>query len=281
MIDVMIASMRERPDGGPDDALLAAAIQAEGGRVAIAGWDDPAVDWRNSGTIVVRSSWNYHLAPHAWRDWVAAAATMAKLINPASLILWNMDKRYLCELARFGLAVVPTRVIAADQPAQVLAQASWEGWTDVVVKPAIAASAFGAKRFRLPAEQKDLTDHAALLASSGDMLLQPFQRRLEKARERSLVFINGQFSHAYDKPAFMGTLDGKTAPLQLVQAGKGELRLANAVLAMIAPMPLIARVDIVPGAPCATLMELELIEPHLALDLHPPAAAMLARAILG
>jgi hypothetical protein len=281
MIDVMIATMQGRPDGGPDDALLAAAIRAEGGSVAIAGWDDPAVDWRQAGTIVVRSTWNYHLAPHAWRDWVALATSSSRLLNPAKLILWNMDKRYLCELAGLGLAVVPTRLVAPDQPEQVSAQASWEGWTDVVVKPAIAASAFGARRFRLPAERNDLMDHAALLAASGSILVQPYQKRLEKARERSLVFINGQFSHAYDKPAFMGTLDGRTAPLQLVKASRAELRLANAVLAMTSSLPLMARVDVVPGAPCATLMELELIEPHLALDLHPPAAAMLARAILG
>lgn len=56
--------------------------------------------------------------------------------------------------------------------------------------------------------------------------------------------------------------------------------MAQQVLAAAPELPLYARVDLIPDAGGALLMELELIEPDMALRLMPVAAERLALACL-
>jgi hypothetical protein len=114
------------------------------------------------------------------------------------------------------------------------------------------------------------------LALEGAVLLQPYLAEVETLRERSLVFIAGKFTHAFTKPAFASNATGRTE-VQPHTPSAEELRVAKAALAA-APLPtLYARVDLAPAPGGPLLMELELIEPDLALRLCPAAAAELAR----
>ena len=62
-------------------------------------WDDADVDWGSFELVVVRSAWDY--APR--RDqFVAWARTLPRVLNPAEVITWNTDKRYLGEMQRRG-----------------------------------------------------------------------------------------------------------------------------------------------------------------------------------
>ncbi len=62
--------------GAPDDQLLAEALAREGLKTRFAVWNDPGVDWAASPLTVVRSAWDYHHAPQAWREWLSRAAPL-------------------------------------------------------------------------------------------------------------------------------------------------------------------------------------------------------------
>ena len=280
MFDVTIATHAAMPQGSTDDRLLVEAIAAAGARARLAVWSDPAVDWSLSAGTVIRSTWDYHLQPAAWFAWLATASRVTRLINGSGVVRWNSDKRYLLDLARAGVAIVPTEVATRGSQADLAATCAGRGWRDVVVKPAIGASAKGAERFAGDAIAGHGERHLAALLAAGDALIQPYQPAVEQARERSLVYIGGVFSHAFTKPPFLrGTGDGLGERLH--DASTEERALAGQALRAAPGSTIYARVDVVPTPDGPRLMELELIEPDLGLRLHPPAVPGLVAAILG
>jgi hypothetical protein len=97
--------------------------------------------------------------------------------------------------------------------------------------------------------------------------------------ERSLVWIDGELSHAIRKsPRFTGDAETVTGPFPIAPE---EREVALAALAPIADQILYGRVDLArdpSGQPM--VMELELVEPSLFFAKHPPAADRFVLALL-
>jgi hypothetical protein len=277
--DVTLAIHRGLPDGTTDDRLLADALIAAGARLRLAAWNDSGVDWRDAGRIAIRSTWDYHLQPHAWFAWLEAIEPVTPVVNPVHVLRWNSHKRYLRDLERAGVPTVPTLLVEAGEACDAAAAVAARRWSDIVIKPAIGASAKGAERFVADAVAARGQAHLDALLADGDALIQPFQPAVDDERERSVVVIDGVISHAFTKPAFMqGVGDGMGETLHVPSAEERTLA-ERAVAAAPGPVAY-ARVDMVPTPDGPRLMELELIEPDLGLRLFPPAIGALARAIL-
>ena len=280
MFDVTIATHGEMADGSTDDRLLLDALIAAGARARTAVWNDPSVDWAAAPRTVIRSTWDYHLQPAAWFDWLASTSRVTRLINDQETVRWNSDKHYLIDLRAAGVSIVPTEHVARGSAVDLAACCAALEWDDVVVKPAIGASAKGAARSAGATIPETGQAHLDVLLRDGDALIQPFQLAVVAERERSLVYLGGAFSHAFTKPPFLtGTGDGLGEAIH--EATPAERELADAALRALPRPPIYARVDIVPTPDGPKLMELELIEPDLGLRLHPPSVPALVAAILG
>jgi len=279
-IDVTIATHGEMAEGSTDDRLLADALASAGRARRLSVWNDPGVDWSQSGRIVIRSTWDYHLDAVAWFRWLAVISRVSRVINDSGVVRWNSDKRYLFDLERAGVAIVLTELVTSERPVDLAGLCAARGWGDIVVKPAIGASATGAERFTDGAITAGRAQaHLDALQVHGHALVQPFQDAVNVARERSLVYIGGAFSHAFTKPPFLRGVGDGTGE-QPHEPGAAERLLADNALAAAPGAVTYARVDVVPTPDGPRLMELELIEPDLGLRLSPDSVETLARAIL-
>ncbi|MDI4633384.1 hypothetical protein J7U46_10020 [Pelomonas sp. V22] len=278
--DVTLVTHQGLPQGSEDDLLLAEALRAQGCAVRCAVWNDAAVDWSASRLTLIRSTWDYHLMPAAWLAWLDQAAVQTRLVNPVTLMRWNTDKRYLGELAARGVRCLPTVFVEAQERPALQAIAAQQGWQELVLKPAVGAGASGARRLRLDQLAEAGEQHLSRLLSEGAALVQPYMAVVEEAEERCLVYIAGQYSHAFAKPSFSGGA-AVYAAVRLHEASELEQAVAQQVLAAAPSVPLYARVDLIPDEQGPLLMELELIEPDMVLRLKPAAAERLAEACLG
>jgi glutathione synthase/RimK-type ligase-like ATP-grasp enzyme len=260
-VKLRIATCRVLPELDADAAPLAAALTRAGIPHELLAWDDPAAAWDEPGATLLRSTWNYvHDLPAflAWLDRVAAAGPVW---NPPAIIRGNVHKRYLLELARRGVPVVPTTLVergyAIDVPGE-----------RCVIKPEVGAGSFGTRVFE--ANDPDAVAHCAVLTARGAALLQPYVTSIEGYGERSLVWIDGELSHAIRKsPRFAGQDESVTGPFPIAA---DERDVALAALAPIASELLYARVDLARDADGRPMvMELELVEPSLFFARHPPS----------
>ena len=270
------------PEMHGDDRLVAHALQDCGFQVTTAVWSDASVDWRQFASVVIRAAWDYHLDPARYAAWLRGCETQGvNLWNPAAMVLWNMDKGYLTSFADAGVPAVPIAYVARGGRQSLRTLLERRSWTQAVVKPAVSASAYRTWRTSLTtaaADQRLFEEEVMRRA----MLVQPFADEIVNIGEWSIVFFEGEYSHAVLKtPAagdfrvqeeLGGRFDARDPPFEIVEG-------ARRVLAQAAAPPLYARVDGIERDGAFVLMELEINEPFLYIGSAGAAATRFAEAI--
>jgi glutathione synthase/RimK-type ligase-like ATP-grasp enzyme len=271
---VVFATCEQEPLTAADDQILADALKARGVEVTPIPWTeiDPYATI-DSPPIVIRSTWDYHRMPTMFASWLDALADSGRRTwNPPGVARSNIDKVYLKALAAAGIAIPETRWLDRADHESVAAVMRQEQWHRAVLKPRIAATAYGT--FLI---DRDTTiDEAGFgpVRASGAFIQEVIPEVIERG-EISLVYLASDFSHAVIKQAkagefrvqkdFGGTVAVMTPPPALRS-------FADRIMATVPPDCLYARVDVVDSGRGPLLMELELIEPELYF-LNVPAAA--------
>ena len=255
-------------DGGTlEDRLLVSAFGRRGVDARLESWDGDA-DWAGFDGVLIRSCWDYHLRPDEFRAWLDRLETLAVPVwNPPALVRWNIDKRYLLDLAGRGVPVVPT-LVRDEIVARDLAPLSERLTADqLVVKPVVGATAHGCRR--LAVDVASSVDEVLAPEREGPWLVQPFIESIVTRGEWSLMAFDGRLDYAVRKlPAAgdyrvqpeWGGSSRREAPDEALVAA------CRRTLAALEGKPLYARVDLVDWNDAPHLMELELIEPQLYLE---------------
>jgi hypothetical protein len=271
----------------PDDQLVVPALRERGIEGVPVVWDAPTVDWGGFALAVLRSPWDYAARRE---EFVAWAGKVPRLANPADVVTWNTDKRYLRELAAAGVPVVPTTWVEPGD--------AWEPWPggEFVVKPVVGAGSLDTGRYDLDrAEHRELAAaHVARLQAAGRLVMvQPYLAAVDTYGETALMFFPAggrlAFSHAARKGAMLTGPDEATEALYKEESIRprapldAELEIARLALAAVpggADRLLYARVDLMPGPDdLPVLVELELTEPSLFLGTDEGAAGRFADAV--
>lgn len=257
---------------------LSAALAGTGAEITPTAWTDHVDDGTalaGFDLVLPLLTWGYHLDHARWlracQAWQDAAVPIA---NPAAVLAWNSDKRYLERLARKGIAIPPTTWTDAVTRDQLDAMFDTTGAEQVIAKPVVSGGAWKTRRLRRGEPLDGLPD--------GSAMLQPYLPAIETEGETSLLYFGGRLSHAVNKrPAngdfriqvdFGGTYTAVPAP-------PGAVALAGQVLAAIDEPLLYARIDMVRDRDGHwLLMEAELIEPDFYLGQDPAAGAGFAQA---
>ena len=264
-----------------DDRPLIGALAEIGLDAEPVQWDDTSVDWRAYETLVLRSTWDYHLRIPEFTAWLSALEReRVTLWNPTPVVRWNMHKGYLRELQQAGILIPSTRWLTKGRDVPLGGLLSAAAWTEAIVKPAISASATRTSRVHVDSAT-DAADFAALLAEA-DVLVQEIVPEVERDGEWSLMLMGGWYSHAtLKKPRpgdfrvqqeLGGSADPATAPSMVVAA-------AERIAAHIPGRWLYARIDGVVTPRGFMLMEVECIEPVLFLEQAPGSYERFAAAL--
>jgi glutathione synthase/RimK-type ligase-like ATP-grasp enzyme len=276
-VRVAFLTYAAEPDLCADDRLAANALEDRAVSVVPWIWDGPPVGAVDA--VIVRSCWDYHDHPDrflAFLDALAAGGT--QVLNDPRVVRWNIDKRYLLELARSGARIPRTVSCERGDPRGLGEVLDAGGFDEAVVKPRISLSAVDTFR----ASRGDLGVAAARFAelvARKPVLVQAFVPEIARG-EISLVYLGGRFSHAILKTPRVGDFrvqvdhGGTRARASPIRAWLDE---SERVLAALPPL-LYARVDVVDTAEGPVWMELEAIDPVLFFAFDPAAPARFADA---
>ena len=275
---IAIATCSLFPDLEQDDRLLLPALAALGIDAKPMIWDEAFTDWGAFDLVLVRSTWDYVGRREEFLTW---ARSVPRLLNPAEVLAWSTDKRYLKDLQSAGLPIVPTLFLEPGDRFPLLE-------AEVVVKPTESAGSRDTERFDAETE-KDAAALAQRIHASGRIaMVQPYLREVEHGRgETALLYLNGQFSHAIHKGPLLAGDVVRTAlyteeTIAPREATAAERRVGDAVMAWVTDRfgaLTYARVDVLPAFGGHLVLEVELAEPSLFLAHEPQAPARLADAI--
>nr|WP_063574164.1 hypothetical protein [Luteibacter rhizovicinus] len=260
-----VATSVAEPGIHPDDKNLVASLRGFGVEVTACIWNDPAVDWATFDAVLIRSIWDYFKHYARFKQWLGQLPVPT--INNKELLLWNSDKRYLIELATHGVPIIPTQIVPASQlPDTLAAMPSRE----VVIKPTISGTAW--HTVRGVAGDTVFGQVVAKLPPEFDYLVQPYVPEVASDGEWSLLFFDGEYSHAVIKRPKAGDYRVQSDFGGVAQASEpGDDLIASASRVLEAAAAIghadvaYARIDGVISQGQFLLMELEMIEPFLHL----------------
>lgn len=262
-VSVAIVTCRELPEEDVDEDLLIAALDAAGLQPTLAAWDDDTVDWSQFRLAVLRSAWNYIDHLDEFLAWAVHAGTATNLFNPVEVVHWNTHKGYLRHLAKQGVPVVPTAWLGVGEELDLADLMADRGWHDVVAKPVVGAGSFLTDRITDP-QTPAAKDFWRRLCENREVMVQPYMRSVEDYGERSLIWIDGQLTHAIRKSPRLGDADEQVS--DALPIADVERELAQTVMADIPHELLYARIDLIRDDDDQPMVaELELVEPSLFL----------------
>ncbi|WP_127841737.1 ATP-grasp domain-containing protein [Actinomyces wuliandei] len=210
---VTLATSKDYPELDEDDRSLPDALRQRGIEPRIAVWDDPEVDWGDSGTVVLRSVRDYAVT-RTYADFLAWTRSVPRLLNQPDVVAWNSDKHYLIRLAELGVPTIPTTWLepgAGYSKHQV--HTRFPAYGDFVVKPAISSGGRGTGRYTATdagSRSAAISNAVHHLGRGRSVMVQRYLEEVDRRGEVSLVYFNGVLSHAVEKdpmlhPSFRAT----------------------------------------------------------------------------
>jgi hypothetical protein len=276
---VALATCAELPEGDEDAAPVEAALRERGIEGQAAVWSSPEVDWAAFDLVVLRSTWDY---AERYDEFLAWIDRLPRLGNPAPVVRWSTDKRYLGELAGAGVPVTPTHYVEPGERFDALPGR-------FVVKPVVSAGGRRSASYRPERANEAATHVRALHAEGRAAMVQPYLAGIDTAGETGLVYLGGRYSHAFRKgpllvegagPGIGLFLKEEIEPRQPSPAEHAAADAALTALPFAASELLYARVDVAPGPDGGPLvLEVELAEPSLYLWCEPAAVDRFAAAV--
>ncbi|MFO0945565.1 MAG: hypothetical protein U1D30_06425 [Planctomycetota bacterium] len=268
-----------------DDRLAIPALQARGVEVEATVWNDPLVEWSRYAAIVLRSTWDYSDHFEEFSNWLdCMEAARVPLWNPVGVVRSNLRKDYLKDLSAGGIAIPETVWLGDRWPSDLTATLWHLGWKQAVAKPRIGHSAKGVFLVREDGSLRTPDGRAMTgpLPPAKDYFLQEYLAEIGSSGEWSLVFLEGEFSHAVLKRPHV-----RDFRVQEEHGGSQEAAvppqwlLDQACVVDLIPNPwLYARVDGVIRDGQFMVMELELVEPALFFKYDAGAPMRFADAVL-
>jgi len=246
-------------------------------------WWDPGVEWDRYDLVVIRSTWDYVPRLTEYRHWLRAVDRLGTLRNPAALVEWNIDKRYLSELGAAGVPVIPTRIASSEEElSSVLAERG-----EHVVKPVVSAGSADTGRFA-PGDPGAVALGRRVLSRGVPVMVQPSVHSVATEGEISAVLFGGTVSHSVRRGPVLALGGGvherndetqvfaqelTASQEQVVEMAIGAVRrIALERLGVGAPL-LYARIDLVRADHGGDLvLEVELNEPSFFLPADDRAA---------
>ena len=265
-----------------EQELLKSAFEAQGLKVDITYWDNPTYEWQETKSVLFRTIWDYFERFDEFWDWLEQVKTKTRLINSYEHIKWNIDKHYLKDISSWGIETVPTYFADKGCNMKLHEIAKRNQWKDLVIKPAISASAF--KTYKILANEIQVNEKLFnSLVQERNMLVQPYFETITQLGEASLMVFDGKFTHAILKKAQPGDFrvqDDFGGTVHNYIPTKAEINFAEKVFETCKTKPVYGRVDIVwDNDKNFYLSELEIIEAELWIRNYPKCAERIAEAV--
>ena len=265
-----------------EQELLKSAFEGQGLKVDITYWDNPSYEWHQTKSVLFRTVWDYFERFDEFWEWLEQVKTKTRLINSYELIKWNIDKHYLKDMSSWGIETVPTYFADKGCNMKLHEIAKRNQWKDLVIKPAISASAF--KTYKILANEIQVNEKLFnSLVQERNMLVQPYFETITQLGEASLMVFDGKFTHAILKKAQPGDFrvqDDFGGTVHNYIPTKAEINFAEKVFETCKTKPVYGRVDIVwDNDKNFYLSELEIIEPELWIRNYPKCAERIAEAV--
>ena len=99
------------------------------------------MNWKSYDLVIIKSSDKYFRKYEEFIQWTKDLETAeVNVLNPAATLRWNTHKKYLLDLQRKGVTIVPTQLFHKRAKIDLLSLIEKDFDGKIVIKPAIGAA---------------------------------------------------------------------------------------------------------------------------------------------
>lgn len=264
---IVIATCNQYPQIFLGLKLIVDALTRKGEEVRCIPWQEEDLSvFCQAKYVLPLCAWDYAKTPEDFKDWLMKVKNGGgKLLNSPDIILKNMNKTYLLELANKGVNVTPSCFLKKPSLDKVESIKLSHHWDDMVLKPVYGQSGNLVTRY-----SNAITNQDEVFKSDGGILVQPFIPEIKSNGELAICFINGIYSHSVGRMPASDDWRANTkykVSVKPIDLDEKVIEQARSSLSYLDEMPLYARVDGIIVNENFMLSELELIEPALFFEL--------------
>ena len=93
------------------DNLIVKPLSDLGWECEFVPWDSASINWDDFDAVIIRSTWDYQQKENLFfKTLQSIEASSAILYNSLDTVKWNIHKRYLLDLERENISIIPTRL---------------------------------------------------------------------------------------------------------------------------------------------------------------------------
>ena len=244
-------------------------------------WDSTSINWDDFDAVIIRSTWDYQQKEKLFfKTLQSIEASNATLYNSLDAVKWNINKRYLLELEKKDITIIPSKFYDSFNFEIVSHLFSFFNKNKLIIKPCVSANADDT--FIL--ELSKMSSLKPLLENTffqKDFLIQPFIQSIKNEGEYSLIYFGNKLSHVLLKTPKNGDFRVQEEHGGVLKAIKKPecslIDFGNKVMENVPHQCLYSRVDVVRDGNNYLLMEVELIEPSLYFNMNPKSPQMFAK----
>lgn len=299
----------------PDDQLVVDALRREGFVVEAVNWGVSPALLEAFDLVVMRSPWDYSHTEEsrqqfcAWLHALNDHDPAIPLENSVDLMVWLLDKQYLLDFQSEGVSIVPTECLPKGLQSKEPLITFLVQHQGAILKPCVSASGKGLFFIQSVEELHERWHVISQALSERDYLLQPFLSDIQTEGEWSLMYLDGQYSHAVRKRPASGQIlvqsnhGGQVLfeepPEAVIQFGQQVMDVLPSVAEtalnqkektfnqqlkdkepFYSHRPMYMRLDIIPSAEGLVLTECEGVEPELFFRANPKSIPTFFQAVL-
>ncbi len=282
----------------PDDELAVNALRDLGVNVKAVIWGEKNIqELKSSHLLVMRSPWDYTNTNEirlSFIDWLTyLKGNQIKTENNIDFMLWLINKQYLKDLEKESIPIVPTEII--NQHQKISLEEVFANRGPFILKPCYGAAGKGLQFIDSKNKAIESNPKFQELIDKESYLLQPFIPEIKSNGEWSLVFLDGNYSHAIHKKTgdnsilvqaeHGGSLNFIEPQDRLIKhAGEMYPKILQAFRAKYkgyeSYIPLYLRCDFIETKNQYLLSECEGVEPELFFRVKPDSAKSFAKSII-
>jgi glutathione synthase/RimK-type ligase-like ATP-grasp enzyme len=283
MIKLGLVTCRAYPDLTEDDQLLIPAFKEKRIIAKPVIWNDGPLPPNEYDLLIVRSPWDYFLTTAEYISWMNKATTAGyKILNKPEIIKKNLHKSYIKELQRRGILTADTMFIPKGSILRLEEVFERKRFKRVVIKPAISGGAF--ETYLVNREEAvDYNPIAAKILEFADLMIQDYIEEIETGGEYSLIFLNGEYSHAVLKKVAPGDFRTQIDFGGTVEAIKPSASLIDQAYEINDALgfdTLYSRVDGIYSKDEFKVIELEMFEPNLYFSYHEKSVQRFVESVI-
>lgn len=263
------------------DTLLFKPFSDLGWEIETVSWRNENVNWDKFEAVIIRSTWDYQSEPERFIQVLEKIDnSKAELLNGFDIVKWNINKKYIGELEKKGITIVPTIYDSRLNQEKFIEYFNKFKSDEIIIKPLVSANADNTFRLTIHDAEMNLA-RIQNIFKNDIFMAQPFIRSVIEEGEYSLFFFGENYSHCIlktPKENDFRVQEEHGGKLKSIIANEEFIQLARNIISKLPSLPLYSRVDLVRlGNNSFGLMELELIEPSLYFNMNEKSPELFAR----